>query len=57
MESGGDVQGESLSYQLEILATVPAQITVNYLQVIAVAVSVNVDWTETLVGVFETAGD
>ena len=32
------------------------QIMVNYLQVIAVAISVNVSWTEALVGVFETAG-
>ena len=33
------------------------QITVNYLQVIAIAISVNVSWTDTLISVFETAGD
>ena len=32
------------------------QITINYLQVIAVGISVNVDWTESLIGIFEAAG-
>ena len=33
------------------------QITVSYLQVIAMALAVNNNWTETLVGVFQAAGD
>ena len=33
------------------------QITVSYLQVVAMALAVNNNWTETLVGVFQAAGD
>ena len=33
------------------------KIVINYLQVIAVAVAVNVDWTDMLIEVFEAAGN
>ena len=57
MESCGDLQGTSLLAPKSLQLVFLLQITVNYLQVTAIAICVNVNWTETLFVVFETAGD